>query len=250
MSNSSSGVFDSTQTHDYFFFVSERIYVTVQFALWLHFREFMAPATAATSAGSSTSGSGGSSTPTSGASSAASSASGGSSTPTSGASSASSSSNEAGATDSASHDPAIPPYVHDHGVVDHSHTIAHTHVVTIGAHDHTIAHTHNVTIAAHDHTTPDHGHGLIYGIFKETMPGSIDVVLGLWRKPFEGGAWELVTSISGLDQTEVYLDLTPYFDDDPSGLWRLTFQSAPGQPNGGRLTVDVAHDGYGAIKSA
>ncbi len=136
-------------------------------------------------------------------------------------------------------------YDHSHDI-SHTHGIGHTHTVNVPAHDHGIAHTHGIE---HTHTTPAHSHGLTYGIFKEPMPSSINVNAGLWREPFTGGAWTLVASISGLTQEEQYVDMTSEFVDDPSGLWRLTFQSAPGQPQGGRLTVDVVHDAWGAIQS-
>ncbi len=131
----------------------------------------------------------------------------------------------------------------------------HAHSVTIGDHSHSVSvpsHSHSTpdhSHPAHAHDVPNHTHGLTYGIFKEPMPSSINVNAGLWRKPFTGGAWQLVTSISGLTQEEQYVDVTSEFVDDPSGLWRLTFQSAAGQPQGGRLTVDVVHDAWGAIQS-
>jgi len=229
MSNGSSGVFDSNQTFESFFIASERIYLTVQFALWLRFREFWAPATAASSSGTLTSASSGTLT----------SASGGSSSPTS--------------------DASLIYTTHDG---DHYHVETGTNTVSSGGHQHTAgtngtSHSHTVTIAGHDHTVAGHDHtvaghvhGLDFGIFREAMPASINVDLKLWRKPFVGGAWALVTSISGLDQVEVYLDLTSWFVDDPSGLWLLTLKSAAGQPNGGRLAVDVVRDAYGAIQSA
>lgn len=275
MSNSSSGVFDSNQTHDYFFVISERIFVTVQCAFWIRFRQFWAPATAASSGGGATSTS--ATTPSGGGST---SGSGGGSTPTtsSGGSSSPTSSNQAAhrhlmlafavagpiSTTIDEHtarraDGTVEfAYLGNSGNQDlytwtadgaHAHSVsvpAHDHSVTVPSHDHaTPAHSH----PAHSHDVPDHTHGLTYGIFKEPMPSSINVNAGLWRKPFTGGSWTLVASISGLTQEENYVDVTSEFVDDPSGLWRLTFQSAPGQPQGGRLTVDVVHDAWGAIQS-
>lgn len=213
MSSSASGVFDSTETFDYLFVVSEKVYVIVQTAWWLRFREFWAPATTVSS--------GGSSSPTT--------ASGGSSTPT---------------TSSDASDTAINSATHAHvetggttgpNISSHYHALSHDHTVTIGSHQHSV-------------TVGPHSHDLEFGIFKEPMPGSIDVNVGIWRKDFGGGAWALEGSVSGLDETEVWLDLSQWVDR--SGLWRLTFQSAAGAPQGGRLTVDVAHDSWGAIKSA
>jgi hypothetical protein len=242
MSNSSSGVFDSATTHDYFFIVSRRIFVIVEQSFWLRFREFTAPATAAASGGGSTSTS--ASTPSGGGST---SGSGGSSSPTSDAAAAhrhmmfafalagpiSSTVDEHNARDGS----GTPVFVYFGNGSDadlHTWTAdgAHSHLVTVPAHTHsTPAHTH----PAHDHDVPSHTHGLTYGIFKEPMPASIDVNIGLWHKPFEGGSWTLLGSISGIDEPEVFVDLTSFVPvGDPSGLYRLTFQSAPGQPQGGR----------------
>jgi hypothetical protein len=64
---------------------------------------------------------------------------------------------------------------HTHGIshthnIQHTHTIAHTHNIQ---HTHTIAHTHNI---AHTHTTPDHTHGLTYGIFEDSVrPSSLTI---------------------------------------------------------------------------
>jgi hypothetical protein len=224
------GVFDSSSTFEHFFVVPARIYVLVEASWWIRFREFWAPATAAASGGGSTSGA--------------------SSSSTSGSDGSHSHQMFAGA------NPALATPVRSGylartaGGSDHKVDIGVTAVLSgedlytrgaAAAHDHGMAHT---------HSTPNHGHGLTYGIFKEAMPGSIDVDMGLWRKPFEGGSWDLLGSVSGLDEPEQFVDLTTLFDDeDPHALYRLTFQSAPAQPNGGRLAVDVVGTIIGAIQS-
>lgn len=268
-------VFDSTDTMDVFLFVPGRIYVMVEAKAQLHFREFFAPATAATSGGGATSGSGGSSTPTSGASSAASSASGGSSAPTSGASSATtttdnnavnhfhtiaSSSGGAGAftarkmqgnanstTGDFNLETATAGYIatNDTATV-HNHSMPHTHTVTIGAHDHTIAHTHTVTIAAHDHTTPAHTHGLTFGVHKEAYPASHSAELRVYERV--GAVWTLRSTLTGLTEDIEEVDLTATIVGP--GSWKLSIKSAAAQPQGGRLGCDVAGYVLGAIKSS
>lgn len=246
MATGTPGVFDSDEPFDYLFAVSRRIYLIVEMSFWIRFREFTAPAKAASVGGGATSGASSSST----------SASGGGSSPTSGGG------------------PHVHPWMEFESATPGSFTkrrfkesldsgvkslnvetngtgeyltgsdtpSAHTHTVTIGPHTHDIAHT---------HTTPAHAHGLEYGIFKEPMPATIDVNVGLWHRPFEGGAWQLIASIDGLSEEEQYVDVTSLINTDAAaGLWRLTFQSAPGQPNNGRLTVDVVHEGVGAMASA
>ena len=66
---------------------------------------------------------------------------------------------------------------------------------------------------------------------------------------------EVMTLTSGLlpgvDEVESFIDIMALIGrvDIVPGLWRLTLQSAPGAPQGGRLTVDVVRLGLGAIKS-
>lgn len=94
----------------------------------------------------------------------------------------------------------------------------------------------------HQHSTPAHGHGLTYGIFREVMPGSIDVTLGIYHKNLDGGSWNLLASVSGIDGAEVVLDVEDVLGDEElvAGLWRISLESAAGQPQGGRLAADVA----------
>lgn len=251
MATGTPGVFDSDEPFDYLFAVSRRIYLIVEMSFWIRFREFTAPAKAASVGGGVTSGA--VSTPSGGGS-------------TSGPSSASSSD---GVGILHQHDVLdfidnTPPATTERHYRNPAGSIDYAIKSSVGAdvltgfadfvHTHPIAHTHSTpahTHPTHDHTVPAHAHGLEYGIFKEPMPATIDVNVGLWHRPFEGGAWQLIASIDGLSEEEQYVDVTSLINTDAAaGLWRLTFQSAPGQPNNGRLTVDVVHEGVGAMASA
>lgn len=73
------------------------------------------------------------------------------------------------------------------------------------------------------------------------MPAGWDVAMGVYRRPLDlSEPWKLQGTISGLSEAEQVLDLAELFRDAEPGLWRLTLQSGPGQPQGGRLTADVS----------
>ncbi len=113
----------------------------------------------------------------------------------------------------------------------------HAHFESIAVHQHGIAHT---------HSTPAHGHGLTFGVEKESLPASHDVNLGIYR--LDGTTWTLVVSISGLTDDQESLVVSQWVDGP--GVWRFSLQSAAGQPNNGRLGVDLAGQAVGAIRSA
>ncbi len=240
-----SGVFDSDEAHEHFFIVPDRVHTMIECLVWLRFREFEAPAKSAATSGTLTSDSGGGAT----------SGSGGSSSPTSaGSAHRHIWASFVGATPGGY---ALDKFRGtDGGGTDHFFDLAVASSSSIETFTEDPSHTHGVTIGSHSHSTPDHQHsvaghthGLTYGIFKEPMPASIDVILGCYWKAEVGDAWQLRGSISGIDEEEVLLDLIELVDFDP-GLWRLTFLSASGQPQGGRLTVDIHGIALGAIQSS
>lgn len=240
-------VFDETDTMDLLLDVLEEVFVLVRARVVVHFREFFAPATAASSGGGATTTSGGSASPTT--------SSGGGSSPTS----SSDGSHRhrmfdggGGAALGLAHK-TITAWNEDAGVAivldmatNASHldtksaAAAHSHTVTVAAHSHT------VTVPAHSHDTPNHTHTLDYGVFKEAMPASHNVAMGIYRR--DGSSWDLVVSISGLTDDVEELDVTQYVDGP--GLWRFSLQSEAGQPNGGRLAADMSVAVLGAIQSS
>ena len=228
-----SGVFDSDTPYEHFILVPDRLYVIVEAEVWLHFKQFTASAKSAVASGTLTSDSGGGST--SGSSSASTSGSGGPHTHVWG-------------TGGAGTGFAVRVYTDGGGTDFELSTNTTSQLMTdesVG-HDHGIAHSH--TTPAHQHTVPTHTHGLVYGIFAEAMPASIDVVMGVYHKEGPGEPWSLMGSVSGIDEEEMSVDLLTTFQMSP-GIWKVTLQSAPGQPNGGRLGVDIAGAIIGAIQS-
>ncbi|MGD0123472.1 MAG: hypothetical protein ABSC46_13040 [Candidatus Limnocylindrales bacterium] len=100
--------------------------------------------------------------------------------------------------------------------------------------------------APHTHTTPAHTHGITYGIYKEGYPASHSVNLSVYK--LVGSTWTLQGStITGLTADSIEQDLSAYVTGP--GKWRLVFQSAAGQPNGGRLGVHLSGYLLGAIQS-
>lgn len=225
-------LFDSDEPGELFFVLGERVKAIAELIVWIRFREFWAPAKAAASGGGATSGS--QSTP-----------SGGGST--------------SGAHDD-THSHIWARHLNNGGIAGTARTYEpgfnaggvsqveletntgsdNLRTSTVGTlHTHsTPAHTH----PSHDHTVPGHGHDLDYGIFREALPGSIDVNLGIYRRELEGGSWDLLASVSGIEEAEVAFDFEDVIEDEElvAGLWRVTLQSAAGQPQGGRLAADVA----------
>lgn len=218
---SGQGVFDTDDTLEVHLYIPDRMYVTIESRVSIDFRPFFAPAKAAASGGADTSG----------------------------ASSASSSNNSTGhnhvwavlktttggktlreyqeggpgavqfdlPTDSAAASMST-----DQGDSVHSHGIAHTHA------------------------TPNHTHGLTYGVFKETYPASHDATLKVYE--LDAGAWTLRATITGLTADSEDIELTSYITGP--GQWRLTLQSAAAQPNGGRLGAYLSGYVLGAIQSS
>lgn len=245
---SESGVFDSDDTFNSYIWIPDRAHFIVKALLFVTFHEFWAPATSAASGGGQTSGS--ATTPSGGGST---SGSGGSSTPTSssqaahqhrmfdGDFAAGSATNRlfVGKQGGGSDYGINLPVVSGSGdMFTHSADGAHDHTVTIPSHTHS---TPNHTHPSHDHTVSAHTHDLTYGIFKEPMPASWSVIIGVYRRNSSGG-WDLLESLSGLTDETEELDITELLReiDPPEGIYRLTFQSDAGQPNGGRVGVDVA----------
>lgn len=191
--------------------------VQVSFA----FRQFMAPATAATSGGADTSGA--------------------SSATTSGASNTSSSNEKTltlglssnlmiGTSGAASAGTA-----HTHGAGSYE-DAAWPFITDIDPHSHTIAHTHNIP---HTHSTPNHTHALTYGTYEETMPVSQSVKVTVYERV--AGVWTLRHTSASQTALLVDLDLTSVIDS--AGDWRIQVKSDAAQPNGGRLGCDI----FGAI---
>lgn len=104
-------------------------------------------------------------------------------------------------------------------------------------------HTHGMP---HTHTTPNHTHGLTYGVFKEAYPASHNATLKVYE--LEAGVWTLRATITGLTADAEDLELTSYITGP--GQWRLTLQSAAAQPNGGRLGAYLSGYVLGSIQSA
>jgi hypothetical protein len=103
-----------------------------------------------------------------------------------------------------------------------------------------------IDTAAHTHPTPNHTHGITYGIYKEAYPASHSVNLSVYL--LVGSTWTLQGStITGLTADSIQQDLSAYVTGP--GQWRLVFQSAAGQPNGGRLGVHLSGYLLGAIQS-
>jgi hypothetical protein len=211
---SGGGILDSGSPLYVFVKIPTRVSLIVEVAVSLAFRQFLAPATAAASGGADTSG----------------------------ASSASTSNNEAlhthqfgswisntpGAYTKRIYNPGSGPGMNIE-------TSAGTDLYSfIGSpHSHGIPHT---------HSTPNHTHGLTYGTFEETFPASHSVTLKVYERV--SGTWTLRSTTSGITADFEDVDLTAVMIN--AGDWRLTVQSAGGQPNGGRLGCDV----YGAITGA
>lgn len=222
-----SGVFDQDDAWDLYIRIPERIYVLIEVVAEFYFKEFSAPARSASS--------GGSSAPTT--------TSGGSSSPTSSSATAHrhtmfnrSSGTPFGwalAQYHADGSNAVDLRAGNNTLVTYSADGSHDHTVTIGGHSHGV-------------TIDPHAHDLEYGLHLEPMPGSIDVGLGLYRRT--GSVWELITSVSGLNEQIEEVNLSQWLEGP--GSWRITLESVPGQPNNGRLGVDVAGSILGAIKSA
>lgn len=245
---SNSGVFDSDEPFDHFFVLPDRIGLIVDAVAWFRFREFTAPAKSAVSSGTLTSDSGGGSTTVSGGGATSGNPGG---LPTAGGTDhlhrlAAWVSDTAGAFTNRKYSTSNVPNINVEASNQND-----IYVESEGTHFHTLpGHTHSTpnhqhATPNHQHTVPGHTHGLTYGIFKEAMPGSIDVNVGVYIH--ESEAWQFLGTFSGIKETEIMLDLSPFVDR--AGLYRLTLQSAPAQPNGGRLSVDVTGFIMGAIQS-
>lgn len=107
-----------------------------------------------------------------------------------------------------------------------------------------LAHDHD--IGSHTHTVPGHTHGLVFGIQKESYPGSHSVTLKVYE--LVDTTFTLRGTVSGLVLDREILDLLPYVTG--AGQWMLTIQSAAAQPNGGRLFAHVSGHAIGAMQSA
>jgi hypothetical protein len=220
---SGADVFDSVDTMDVFLFVPDRMYVAIESKALLRFREFFSSAKTAASGGGSTSGS---------------------------SSASSSSATSVGhvhsfATDAGAGGPAGTSHLYGHTGVGpgfYLNVTAGGNIET-GPETSSLSHTHGIT---HTHSTPDHTHGLTYGVFKEAYPGSHSVTLKVYE--LEAGAWVLRGTISGLTADIEEVDLSPYLEGP--GNWRLEIKSDTAQPNAGRLGCDVSGYVLGAIQSA
>jgi hypothetical protein len=247
-----SGVFDSDEAYEHFFIMSDRVFLFTEALLWLRFREFFASAKSAASSGSLTSDSGGGSTTVSGGGSTSGNPGG---LPTDGGSAhihqvAAWVSDTPGVYTKRKYTASGPTNMNIEAA--NANTIfvesEATHYHTLPGHTHSTPN-HQHATPDHQHTVPGHTHGLVYGIFKETMPGSISVILGIYQKESPGEAWNLQVTVSGITDAEVLLDLTELGVTFGAGLWRLTLQSAAGQPNNGRLAVDVVGQAMGAVQA-
>lgn len=232
---SANGVLDDTSPMYAYIKVPENVLSTKSALISIAFRQFMATARDASSGGGSTSGSGGSSTPTSGASSATSSGS-----DTTHSHKMFAWQNDApGAKTSREFAPGgagglvtLPTSTASDlstGTPDFNHT-------------HTIPHTHDVTIGNHTHTTPAHTHSLTYGTFEEAYPASHSVTMTLYKRI--AGVWTIVPNYYdtiGITADQFDIDLTAFITGP--GDWRISLKSLGGQPNNGRLSADL----YGSI---
>ncbi|MEW6223203.1 MAG: hypothetical protein AB1627_01100 [Chloroflexota bacterium] len=231
---SGQGVFDQDDTLEVHLFIPDRMYITLEARAAIDFRPFFAPAKSAASGGGSTSG-------------------------------ASSSSSSGASSDSTTGEEGS----HDHGFafvgaaggftvrrfagrdgagnsndVDLPTEQADSLWTTVNEnHLHGMAHTHGI---AHTHSTPNHTHGLTYGVYKEAYPASHSVTLKVYE--LEAGTWTLRGTIPGLVADQEDLDLSTYITGP--GQWLLELVSAAAQPNGGRLGAYVSGYVLGAIQSA
>jgi hypothetical protein len=220
-----SGTFDENDFLSGLVFIPDVVIKVIQAKVVLSFREFFAPATTVSSGGGSTSGSGGSSSPTSG-------------------------------SGDNIHSHVWAEYLDDtpSASTERDYGLGGTpsvHVTIKGPSSNlttdvkSVTHTHTVTIASHTHSTPAHSHDLAYGVFKETMPGSLDVVLRV--RLWDGASFNQVGLETGIDDEVTELDLSDYIT--VPGIYRIDIDSASGQPNDGRLGVDAAGYVVGAIQA-
>lgn len=219
-----SDVFDSSDTMDMLWYIPDVVLAIVDARIILSFREFFAPATAASSGGGSTSGSGGSSTPTSG------------------------SGDNVHSHIWASHEDDSPP-----ALTKRQYGVGGVAAVTMALEGPpsnlstslvSVTHTHSVTVPSHTHTTPAHAHGLSYGVFKETLPASHSVNLSVYE--WGGSSWDLLHTFTGLTDMVEEVDLGDYITEP--GKYRISIQSAAAQPNSGRLGCDAAGYVVGAMQ--
>jgi hypothetical protein len=98
----------------------------------------------------------------------------------------------------------------------------------------------------HTHSTPNHTHGLAYGVFKEAYPAGHSVTVKVYE--LEDDTWNLVATLPALAGDIEDVDLSAYIVGP--GNWRLSLKSDAAQPNGGRLGADVSGYVLGAIQSA
>jgi hypothetical protein len=121
----------------------------------------------------------------------------------------------------------------------HTHPSNHSH--TIPTHTHTApAHTH--ITPDHAHSIPGHGHALTYGTFEEAYPSGHNVTATLYRRGDSSGVWTSMHVSTALTDDIVDLQWGPYFSGP--GDYRIEVISLVGQPNGGRLGLDL----YGALE--
>jgi hypothetical protein len=226
MTVSANGYLDSGSPMRAFIKVPAGVTDVQEAVVTLAFREFMAPATAATatatltsvSSGTLTSASGGGST--SGSSSAASATTAG--FPYTFATMGHAHGGGAAATWT---NPASSVAIIDIPTSDHTHPIPHTHS--------TPDHTHDV--AGHTHDIAGHAHALTYGTYEEAYPGSHSVKLKVYESV--AGAWALLHTSTSQTDDLVTLDLATWIDGP--GDYRIEVLSDAGQPQGGRLGLDL-----------
>lgn len=200
------------------FYIPDRMQLLIECRVALDFDEYPMPVSASASSGSLTSDSGGGAT--------------------SGASSASSSSGNGFAWQNVS------TTSHSHGG-GASASLPETPVGNIdSSHTHPIPHTHSTP--SHQHTVPGHTHSLTAASTKEAYPASHSVEIKVYE--LVGSTWTLRGTVSGLVGDVEDLDLTAYVTGP--GRWRITLQSAGGQPQGGRLGAHLSGYVLGAIQSA
>lgn len=218
---SGQGVFDTDDTLEVHLFIPDRMYIAIETRVAIDFRQFFAPAKDAASGGGSTSG----------------------------ASSAASSDNSSSHTHvwaaqlgGATGGKTLREYREGGpGAIDFDLPSDGTGHLSTDSGD--SVHSHGI---AHTHSTPNHTHGLTYGVFKEAYPASHSVTLKVYE--LVTGVWTLRTTIAGLADDSEDVELTEWITGP--GQWMLTLQSEAAQPNGGRLGAYVSGYVLGAIQSA
>lgn len=218
---SGQGILDSGSPLYVFVKIPDRVYLVIEASVTLAFRQFLAPATAASSGGGATSGSGGGVTSGNG-----------------------TAHDHSFATDGGAAGPGGASHIFAltaSGIGFYTSVLAGGNWVTGPEQS-----GHNHSVPAHTHSTPAHTHALDYGTFEETYPASHSVTLRVYERT--GSTWTLRGTFSGLTADLEDVDLTAVMTGP--GDWRLTIQSAGGQPQGGRLGCDVFGAVLGPIQSS